>query len=41
MPEILSMSDRICVMREGELSHVLDPQQLNEETLLEYYMGIA
>jgi ribose transport system ATP-binding protein len=42
MPEILSMSDRICVMREGTVTHILENVQLsNEEELLKYYMGIA
>ena len=42
MPEILSMSDRICVMREGAVTHILENvQQSNEEELLKYYMGIA
>jgi len=42
MPEILSMSDRVCVMREGTITHILDNvEDFNEEDLIKYYMGIA
>ena len=41
MPELLSMSDTICVLHEGRLVHTLSPQQLTEEELLKKYLDIA
>lgn len=41
MPELLSMSDTICVLREGSLIHTLSPERLTEEELLKKYMDIA
>jgi len=42
MPEILSMSDRVCVMRGGTVTHILESvAEFSEEELLKYYMGIA
>jgi ribose transport system ATP-binding protein len=41
MPELLSMSDRICVMREGRMEDIVDPKQVDEEKLLKIYMGVA
>ncbi|NLV58604.1 MAG: sugar ABC transporter ATP-binding protein [Clostridiales bacterium] len=41
MPELLSMSDTICVLREGSLIHTLSPEQLTEEELLKKYLDIA
>ncbi len=41
MPEILSMSDRIVIMREGKLLEIVDsPEELTEERLMEIYLGI-
>jgi ribose transport system ATP-binding protein len=41
MPELLSMSDTICVLREGKLLHTLKPENLSEEKLLKLYLDIA
>ena len=41
MPELLSMSDRIGVMRNGEMVKVIDAQGVSEAGLLEMFLGIA
>lgn len=41
MPELLSMSDRICVLREGHMVGILDPKGLKEEDLLKVYLGAS
>lgn len=40
MPELLSMSDRIGVMREGKLIDVVETKEVNEEILMHKYLGI-
>jgi len=40
MPELISMSDRIGVMRGGRLTHVLDRREVTEETLIKYFIGL-
>lgn len=40
MPELLSMSDRICVLREGELVETLLAEGLTEEKLIKIYLNI-
>ncbi len=40
MPELISMSDRIGVMRGGRLTHVLDKQGITEETLIKHFIGV-
>ena len=40
MPELISMSDRIGVMRGGRLTHVLDRREVTEETLVKYFLGV-
>lgn len=40
MPELLSMSDRIGVMREGKLIKILDNENLKEEDLIHYFVGL-
>ncbi|HVP18337.1 MAG TPA: sugar ABC transporter ATP-binding protein [Spirochaetia bacterium] len=40
MPELISMSDRIGVMREGRLTHVLDRHGITEEKLIKYFIGV-
>ncbi len=40
MPELISMSDRIGVMRGGRLTHVLDRAGVTEETLIKYFVGV-
>lgn len=39
MPELLSMSDRIGVMRAGRLTHVLPAEDVNEEMLIQCFLG--
>ena len=41
MPELLSMSDRIAVLREGKLVQTVSSQSMNEGKLIELYLGIA
>lgn len=40
MPELLSMSDRICVLREGKLIQTLSPEGLTEEELIKIYLDV-
>ena len=40
MPELISMSDRIGVMRGGRLTHVLDRRDVTEETLVKFFLGV-
>ncbi|MFN4189970.1 MAG: sugar ABC transporter ATP-binding protein [Pseudothermotoga sp.] len=40
MPELLSMSDRIGVMRNGRLTHVLENNNLKEEDLMRLFIGV-
>jgi len=39
MPELISMSDRIGVMRDGELVAVINARETSEEELLRVYLG--
>ena len=39
MPELISMSDRIGVMRHGRLTHVLQAEGIKEEWLIQCFMG--
>jgi ribose transport system ATP-binding protein len=41
MPELISMSDRIAVMRNGELVTIVDAKSVTEQQLLGYFLGIA
>ena len=40
MPELMSMSDRIGVMRAGRLTHVLDRHGVTEEMLIKHFIGV-
>lgn len=39
MPEVMNMSDRMIVMREGEVSAELDRSEYTQELILQYAMG--
>ncbi len=39
LPEIITMSDRVVVMREGEVTAILDHEDINEETIMNYAAG--
>jgi ribose transport system ATP-binding protein len=41
MPELISMSDRIAVMRHGELVTIVNSKAVTEHQLLEFFLGIA
>ena len=41
MPELISMSDRIVVMRNGELVTIVDAKSVTEQQLLGYFLGIT
>ena len=36
MPELIGICDRICVMREGTISGVVDRKDFSQEKILEY-----
>ena len=38
LPEILSLSDRILVMREGAITAELDPRRTTQEEIMKYAM---
>ena len=40
MPELLSMSDRIGIMREGELVDIVQAKEVTEEILMRKYLGV-
>jgi ribose transport system ATP-binding protein len=40
LPEVLNMSDRILVMREGRLVAALNRQEASQETVMEYATGV-
>lgn len=40
LPEIMGMSDRIIVMREGKMTGILENDKLSQECLMEYFSGI-
>ena len=40
LPEILSLTDRILVMRQGSVAAELDPRQTSQEEILKYAMPI-
>lgn len=40
MPELISMSDRIGVMRDGRLVRVLDSADVTEDSLIKEYIGV-
>ncbi|MCY6369151.1 sugar ABC transporter ATP-binding protein [Clostridium ganghwense] len=39
MPEVISMSDRIAVMHEGEITKILNREEANQETIMKYAIG--
>src|SRR5215469_9146397 len=41
IPELISMSDRIAVMRHGELVTIVDAKAVTQEELLGYFLGIS
>ena len=41
MPEVLGMSDRIIVVREGQLVATVDREDATQELLLRYAFGTA
>jgi ribose transport system ATP-binding protein len=40
MPELISVSDRIAVMRKGKLVTIMNSKDVTEEELLGYFLGI-
>ena len=40
MPELISMSDRIGVMRDGRLVNILDSEEATEDRLIKEYIGV-
>ena len=41
MPELLSMSDRIAIMREGNLVDIVDAKETTEDELMRKYLGFS
>ncbi len=39
MPEVVSMSDRIFVMKDGRIAGELSRENISEENILEYSIG--
>ena len=39
LPEVIGMSDRVVVMREGKIMGVLNHDELNEEVIMSFAMG--
>lgn len=39
LPEVIGMSDRVMVMREGKITGVLNHDELNEEIIMKFAMG--
>jgi ribose transport system ATP-binding protein len=40
MPELISMSDRIAVMRGGRMTHIIDSEGVKEEELIKLFIGV-
>ena len=40
MPELLSMSDRLAVMRDGQIVEIIENNQIKEEDLIKKFMGV-
>ena len=40
LPEIINMSDRVLVMREGKISKVLSRDQISQEEIMKYAVNI-
>jgi ribose transport system ATP-binding protein len=40
MPELISMSDRIGVMRDGEMVAIVPQEQATEQRLIKEYLGL-
>ena len=41
MPEIIGMSDRVIIMREGKIMGELSKSEICEENLIKYSMGVS
>ena len=41
LPELLSLSDRIGIMRNGELVNIVDSETATENSLLEEFIGLS
>ena len=41
LPELLSMSDRIAVMRSGRLVDIVDASSATEESLVKEFVGVS
>ena len=40
MPEVIGMCDRVMVMRNGKISGEISKDELSEETLIKFAMGV-
>ena len=41
IPELVSMSDRIGIMRNGRMLKILESNEINEENILKYSIGMG
>jgi methyl-galactoside transport system ATP-binding protein/inositol transport system ATP-binding protein len=39
LPEVMGMSDRICVMHEGELTGIIDRKDFDSDLIMKYATG--
>ena len=40
LPEVINMSDRVIVMREGRISRILERDSLSQEEIMRYAVNI-
>lgn len=40
LPEVMAMSDRICVIRNGKIVHITKPEETSQEDLMAYAFGV-
>ena len=40
LPEVINMSDRVVVMREGRVSKILEREELSQEEIMRYAVNI-
>lgn len=40
LPEVINMSDRVIVMREGEISKILEKEELSQEKIMKYAVNV-
>ena len=41
MPELVSLSDRVGIMRNGRMVKILDPGEISEKNILKHSIGVG